>query len=505
MPLMPQRLHTRLLLAVTLAMVTGTLGLALWTSTSQSNQLVATRLQQARLLTANLAEGSAHSYVVEDYATLEHYLRQAVMLPGLRKVLATDTHGVVLSSLRRSSDNADAELSDDEPTRIALPTDAEPSLHQQGQYLIAWQPVKAGGLLGWLRVQYALDDIHTLQSQIWLRGIILSLVEALMGIGLFVLLLRRPIQSINALSAFARELPHHKGATIPVEDVAIEIQDLGESLNYASQELYRIEQELLELNRTLEERVEREVTQSREKDALLLQQARYQTLGELLVNIAHHWRQPLNAIGASIQECAYRIAVGEVSPQQAPEKITEIMLILQQLSRSIEGFRQICQPSSGQPEPFLTSDAAQRAINLVQEGYHQQGIELELVIISEQPLCGTLQDMVQCFLNLFSNARDAIIARHEAAGRIRVLVAATAHNSLQVSVTDNGGGIPRQLLATLFDPYVTSKFRAQGVGLGLFVVRQTIEQRFNGTVTARNTENGAELLIELPLPKENSQ
>ena len=497
MHLLPQRLHTRMLMAITLAMVIGTLGLSFWTAASQSHQLLSARLQQAMLLSENLAEGCAHPLALDDYAALDQYLRHATGLPGLRKVVATDAGGVVLASLHRTTDTSAAELVDG-PDILQVPVASKQTTQLNGTTLLVWQPVQAGGLLGWLQLTYSLEEITQLQHQIWRHGIILSLIETLIGITLVLLLLRRPLRSISNLSRFARELPQHKGVTLPVERFVTEVQDLGESLNYASTELYRIEQELLELNRSLETRVEEEVAQSREKDALLLQQARYQTLGELLVNIAHHWRQPLNNIGARVQENAWLLANGEMAPEKALDAAELVMQELKQLSRSIVGFQLLCRPAVPD-EMVLPSDAVKRSIVMVQDSYQQLGISFELNLISEQELQGPLQDLVQCILNLFTNARDAIVARHDATGRITVNIAMQNPDSLSIVVSDTGGGIPVQLLNSLFDPYVTSKFRTQGVGLGLFVVRQIIEQRFNGTVTACNQGSGAMITLVIPL------
>jgi signal transduction histidine kinase len=496
MQLMPRHLHTRLFLAVTLAMVAGTLGLSFWTATSQYDQLYAARLQQVSLLTSTLAEGSAHAYVIEDYASLEHYLRHSVVLPGLRRVIATDTQGTVLSALERMP-GADAVRLASVTSRVNVPATAEQRLEHSGDTLLAWQPIMAGGLLGWLQVTYQLDDIVELQSRVWRYGIVLGLAELIGGLGLFMLLLRRPIRSINSLSAFARELPHQKGRTIPVDQSVLELAELGEALNHASTELARIEYELLELNQTLQNRVEEEVAKSREKDVLLLQQARYQTLGELLVNISHHWRQPLNAIGASIQQQAWQIANGELLPEQAVPKAEEVMVILQQLSHSLEGFRQLCRPAASSVT-FSPSAAVAIAVAAVSEGYHLQGVEIRQQLMAERPIYGPQQELVQVLLNLLSNARDALFANQVADGLIVVQVSLPEPDRVVITVSDNGGGIPERVQATLFDPYVTTKFRSQGVGLGLFVVRQLVEQRFCGTVEACNSEDGARLTLTIP-------
>ncbi|QOX77792.1 HAMP domain-containing histidine kinase [Trichlorobacter lovleyi] len=501
MSFLPHHLHNRMLVAITLAMLLGTLGLSFWTAASQSGQLHVARLQQAKLLSNNLAEGCAHALSIEDYAALDQFLRNASGVPGLRKVVALDASGIILTAFKRASDTDLAELIDEHEV-LKAPATIQQTEQTNGAELVIWQPVQAGGLLGWLQLTFSHDDIAQMQSQIWRNGIIAAFSGVVLGIGLVGLMLRRPLHSISRLSSFARELPLHKGATVPVERYVSEVQDLGESLNYASTELCRIEQELLELNRTLEGRIEEEVAKSREKDTLLLQQARYQTLGELLVNIAHHWRQPLNNIGARVQENAWQLTTGELLPENAMAAADLIMQDLKQLSRSIEAFNLLCRPALPD-QILLPSDAVQRAIQMVQDSYQQSGISFELKLIAEQALQGSLQDLVQCVLNIFSNARDAIMAGHEDGGLIRVEIDVQEQKFVTIAIADTGGGIPQQLLHSLFDPYVTSKFRTQGVGLGLFVVRQIIEQRFNGTVTAANQGSGAVLTIAIPLRQEN--
>ncbi len=497
MPLLLHSLHTRLLVAVTLAMMTGTLGLAYWTATAQSRHLLQARTQQAELLVGNLAEGCAYAYAVEDYAVMEDFLRHAAVLPGLRRVVATDTQGRVLTALHRTGDSSPLEPISG-LTAIKTPPAATTVLQRDGDTLVVWHPVAAGGLLGWLQAVYGLEEIDLFQRQIWRQGIILCLVEVVSGIGLFALLLHRPISAIKRLSGFARELPAHRGMTIQVNQSVTEINDLGESLNYASRELARIEQQLSALNQSLQRQVEEEVAKSREKDLLLLQQARYQTLGELLVNISHHWRQPLNAIGATIQEQAWQIANGELPPAQAVAKAEEVMVALQQLSHSLEGFRQLCQPATS-AATFLPSAVVATAVAAISEGYRLQGITIRQELQSERPIHGSPHDLIQVLLNLLSNARDALLANRTAGRMILLQIALATADQVQITMSDNGGGISDQVRSTLFDPYVTTKFRAQGVGMGLFVVRQLIEQRFGGTVTADNCGDGAQLRVVIPI------
>lgn len=488
-------LYTRLMVAVAAVTAAGVLSLSLWNSHSESGRLRQMLRADALVLCANLAETLAHQLVVEDYAGAEVFMQRSMRLPNMLRFQLCDPAGQVLVDVQRGTDGQ-GQVSH-EVQRLLPPAGQVPQTALSNERGVIWQPVLAGSLLGWLRVEFSLEHVARMRAAIWRQGLLLG-VGLVVGICLLVMaLIRPPAVGIRKLAVFARELPLRKGETIPIYQGVTELEELGGALNHASTELARIEHELLELNRTLQSRVEDELTKSREKDVLLLQQARYQTLGDLLVNIAHHWRQPLNAVGAMIQEQAWQIANNELPPGQAIAKSEEIMVMLQRLSHSLEGFRQLCQPASSAAS-FFPSEAVAAAVLIVKEGFRLQGIELRQELVAERPVHGPQQDLVQALLNLLNNARDALLAHQVANGLIVVQITLSGAHAVQITVSDNGGGIPPEVQTTLFDPYVTTKFRSQGVGLGLFVVRQLVEQRFCGTVEACNSGDGARLTLTIP-------
>ena len=130
--------------------------------------------------------------------------------------------------------------------------------------------------------------------------------------------------------------------------------------------------------------------------------------------------------------------------------------------------------------------------------YREQGIEIHLEEQSQLPIVCAPGEFSQCILAIMANARDAIVERQVTDGRIDITVETIAESGKnRISITDNGGGIPQEFIERIFDPYVTSKFHSQGVGLGLFMTRQIIEKQLHGTIRARNTETGAEFTLEV--------
>ena len=494
--LRPVSLYTRLMVAVATVTAVGVLSLVFWNSHSETKRLRQMLRADALVLCANLAETLAHQLVVEDYAGAETFMLRSMRLPNMVRFQLCDPGGQLLVDVQQGADGQG--LVSHDLQRLVPPAGQSPQSSYSDNRGIIWQPITAGSLLGWLRVEFSLDDVIQMRTAIWQQGLLLG-VGLVLGICLLVMaLIRTPAVGIRQLAAFARELPSHKGESIAVFRGITELEELGSSLNHASIELARIDRELMELNRTLQNRVDEEVARSREKDVLLLQQARYQTLGDLLVNIAHHWRQPLNAVGAMIQEQAWQIVNNELAPGEAIARSDEIMGLLQQLSHSLEGFRQLCQPANSATS-FLPSQAVSEALSIVREGFRLQGIELRQELRAERPVYGPRQDLVQALLNLLNNARDALHAQRIANGLIAVQIALRGSDTVLIMVADNGGGIPPEVQTTLFDPYVTTKFRAQGVGLGLFVVRQLVEQRFYGIVEATNSDEGAVFTLAIPV------
>lgn len=251
-----------------------------------------------------------------------------------------------------------------------------------------------------------------------------------------------------------------------------------------------------EANRILTVRVEEEVAKNREKDIMLLQQARGGMLADVLVNIAHQWRQPLNNIALLVQQQQLLPAPAQDDLLQS-ENVTQVLEILKRLSRTIDDFARLYR-TSGIPQPLLPSAKIREVIQIVQASFTERGIAIELQVTGETAVTCLPEDFAQCIVNILNNARDVLQARSIQPGLIRITVEPAPTAGLnRISIRDNGGGIDETLLPRIFDPYVTSKFQTQGVGLGLFIVRQLVEQGMRGSVTARNWEEGAEIVLEI--------
>ncbi len=257
------------------------------------------------------------------------------------------------------------------------------------------------------------------------------------------------------------------------------------------------ENELLVLNAELKERVAGEVEKNRAKDSIMLYQARLAAMGEMLSNIAHQWRQPLNNIGLYIQNLEIEFNNGALAPDLVRDSVEKCMKLLTYLSCTINNFCSFYQPDHGK-KSFDLFNAVSDTISLVREEMEYHGIVIRLDKKCELTVNGFEREFSQVLLNIIQNAKEAIISQRPAEPFVAI---SCSHNgkSARVTITDNGGGIPPDLLYKIFDPYFTTKFKSQGVGMGLYMSRMIIEKHMGGRIFARNSSSGAELNIEIPL------
>jgi len=261
------------------------------------------------------------------------------------------------------------------------------------------------------------------------------------------------------------------------------------------QELQLKQQELEALNRSLEQRVREELERNREKDHLLIQQSRLAAMGEMIGNIAHQWRQPLNVVGLLFQSLPDSRRNGELTEEYLDETVRQAMEVIGYMSRTMNDFRNFFKPDKEKTE-FILREVVDRSISFLQPHLHYHNIEITVRITDGLSVNGYPNEYSQVLINILGNAKDIFLER----GTDNPSIAITAHEEggrTVVTVTDNAGGVPEEILPRIFDPYFTCKQSGDGTGLGLYMSKTIIEKNMQGVLTARNTGGGAEFRIEV--------
>lgn len=288
------------------------------------------------------------------------------------------------------------------------------------------------------------------------------------------------------------------GSIFPVEVMANYIEFDGIEYNCCFvrdiSERKEAERALRELNATLEERVREEVALNREKDHLMIQQARLAAMGEMIGNIAHQWRQPINALSLVLANIEDAFDFGELDRHYLKGQMAKGGQLIHKMSTTIDDFRNFFRPDRTR-QPFSLATAVRDAIMIVDSSYAHAGIDLVLEVDADAVCSGFPNEYSQVVLNLLANAKDAIIEHRVAHGRVVIRIEQADRQAL-LTVTDNGGGIPPDVLHKVFDPYFTT--RDKGTGIGLYMSRMIIEN-MAGHIDVANIDHGTRVVVALPM------
>jgi PAS domain S-box-containing protein len=277
-------------------------------------------------------------------------------------------------------------------------------------------------------------------------------------------------------------------------DLLMRMQD---DISFALDNLERASQQRAMQNALQTEMHERlqAVETLREREQMLIQQSRNAAMGEMIGNIAHQWRQPLNTLGLFTQRLGYFYGTPSFNKEFLDDSVEKTMEIIQFMSRTIDDFRNFFS-TEREKVRFRVDEALHKALSLVEASFKDCRINLEKEVRDDAVAFGFPNEYAQVLLNIFINAKDALTERNIRLPRIKITVG-TENGISVVTIADNAGGIPEEIAGKIFDPYFTTKGPQQGTGVGLFMSKTIIENNMGGRLSARNTDEGAEFRIEV--------
>jgi signal transduction histidine kinase len=253
-------------------------------------------------------------------------------------------------------------------------------------------------------------------------------------------------------------------------------------------------EELNRLNASLEQRVQEEVASNREKDHMLIQQSRLAALGEMIGNIAHQWRQPINALGLMLANIKDAYEYGELDQAYLNKTVGSGQTIIQRMSVTIDDFRNFFRPNK-EKAPFCVNEAVADAMQILEAAFRNNNITVAVAGDEGVMAHGFRNEYSQVLLNLLSNAKDAIQQNNLDGGQVKITISCVDGHA-RVEIEDNAGGIPAEALPRIFDPYFTTKDK--GTGIGLYMSKMIIEGGMGGSIQAENTGQGARFTLTTP-------
>jgi PAS domain S-box-containing protein len=255
----------------------------------------------------------------------------------------------------------------------------------------------------------------------------------------------------------------------------------------------RLEAEAALRNETIERLKAVEDLSAHER--IMMQQGRHAAMGEMIGNIAHQWRQPLNTLGLIIQQIKFFYEIGEFSGEFLNSSTIKAMDVIRNMSNTIDDFRDFFR-SDKEKGLFSINQAIQQAIALIEANFNYHSIGLDVALADNGSINGYANEFSQAVLNIMVNACDVLVEREVAGGQVRVM-SQNNDGTLAIIISDNGGGIREEIMEKIFDPYFTTKGPVKGTGIGIYMAKTIIEQNMGGRLTASNGESGAVFRIEV--------
>ena len=269
---------------------------------------------------------------------------------------------------------------------------------------------------------------------------------------------------------------------------------------------YIYSKKLRELNISLQQTVSDQIQKNDEKNIILFQQNKMAAMGEMIENIAHQWRQPLSVITTIASSLKLKREYGIIEEKDYDESIDHILDTANYLSNTIDDFRYYFYPNK-EKDLFNTKFLLNRCVKIVSIDFFNKHIKIidnieELMIYSYE------NELLQVIINILNNAKDELIKVEKEQNRIIFIDLYKEQNNLIIKIKDNAGGIKKEIMNRIFEPYFTTKHKSNGTGIGLYMCEEIVVKHIKGKIKVSNEEyifedkNFTGALFEISIPIE---
>ncbi len=217
---------------------------------------------------------------------------------------------------------------------------------------------------------------------------------------------------------------------------------------------------------------------------LLSQQSKLASMGMMIGNIAHQWRQPLSIISTAATGLSLKKELGLLEDKELVSSLHSINNSTQYLSKTIDDFRNFFLTNKNKKK-FYLDDTINKALSLVETQFTNQNIKI-IKKIKKVQIYGIQTELIQVLINILNNARDELIKIKNKKKLIFIEIE-IEKKFIKIFIKDNAGGIEDKILEYVFDPYFTTKHQSQGTGIGLYMSKEIMNKHFNVNIQLKNT------------------
>ncbi len=303
-------------------------------------------------------------------------------------------------------------------------------------------------------------------------------------IGLFILFL-----SIIISVIFFRKLLKPILSLSNMVNLAIKGDYTVRSKNNSTDEIGILSKDFNTMIGTIEDHIEN----NRHKDKLLFQQSKLASMGEMLGNIAHQWRQPINRVNLSLEVIDSILEDDDIDKKFIKKKIESSQTNIAYMSQTIEDFTDFFNPNKNMQDCNIVN-TINKTIKLLAE--RLSNIEVK-INSNKKIIFKTFEnELIQVLLIVLNNAIDNFNSKNILNPKININISINDKN-LILEIIDNGLGIKKENCDKIFEPYFTTKFKNEGTGLGLYMAKMLVEESMHGKIDIISDKIGATFTIKL--------
>ncbi len=239
----------------------------------------------------------------------------------------------------------------------------------------------------------------------------------------------------------------------------------------------------------LKDEVKRKTDENFKQFQLIQQQSKLAAMGEMIGAIAHQWRQPLNEISIRIQKLKYAYKKNEIDEEFIQDFINKNKTTINFMSNTIDDFRNFFTIDK-KPIRFSINESIKNVLNLTEAQLKKQNIKISLNEYQDFEINGYKSEFEHVIMNFISNSKYELEEKKIENPEIIINI-----KEYELEFEDNAGGIPKDLITRIFEPYFTSKDQGKGTGMGLYMSKMIIEDNMKGSIEVKNTQKGAKFII----------
>ena len=297
-----------------------------------------------------------------------------------------------------------------------------------------------------------------------------------------------------------------------IEILGERFNDMNKNLQNSLLKIEEKEKDLKNVNYKLsklvleqEEKINKQIHEIMEKDKLVLEKTKMASLGEMLKNIAHQWRQPLSVISASVSGLQVIKSCGALDEAELDKTLDGILKNTIYLSETINYFRNFVK-NDDSAILFNPDENLYKNLSILENSFKLSKINVVLNLNADFNIKNYANDLTQVFMNIVNNSKDAL-ELNKIKDKYIFISTEIKDGELIIKIKDNAEGISPNILEKIFEPYFTTKHESQGTGLGLYMSYKIVTERMKGEIFAQNVTfnygkkefNGAEFTLVIPI------